>query len=327
MKRLLIGVTAVGVLSVTGQQVMAQTSGVATTSQVALRATYSQPATNWEEEALPLGNGYMGAMVFGDVFNEVVQTNEKTIWSGGPGEDANYDGGHKHSKASVHSALKDFRRTLQDNMTAFSAAHAPGSLANYPGNDNYYDSKGSFGDYDGSGKYLNALLGTKDHFGSYQTLGEIHLDDTGFPSIVTESIWTNYDNNVGSSEVIKSAFDGNTSTKWFSEKHDGRTFPVDITWEYTKAPEVRGYYIGSGNDMPVRDPKSWTLYGSADGKNFRLLATLDNPEQDPAQTNGAYLHEINFDPVSLKAIRLVVTPCEPSGIWKRILFVDEIQAR
>ncbi len=69
------------------------------------------------------------------------------------------------------------------------------------------------------------------------------------------------------------------------------------------------------------------VYGSADGKNFRLLATLDNPEQDPAQTNGAYLHEINFDPVSLKAIRLVVTPCEPSGIWKRILFVDEIQAR
>lgn len=69
------------------------------------------------------------------------------------------------------------------------------------------------------------------------------------------------------------------------------------------------------------------VYGSADGKDFTLLATLDNPSQDPGQGNGAYLHEINFDPVTLMALRLVITPCEPSGVWKRILFVDEIQAR
>lgn len=69
------------------------------------------------------------------------------------------------------------------------------------------------------------------------------------------------------------------------------------------------------------------VYGSADGKNFTLLASLDNPSQDPAQTNGAYGHTIGFNPVTLKAIRVVITPCEPSGIWKRILFVDEIQAR
>ena len=69
------------------------------------------------------------------------------------------------------------------------------------------------------------------------------------------------------------------------------------------------------------------VYGSADGNNFEHLATLDNSAQDPAQGNGAYLHEINFDTVTLKALRVVITPCEPSGIWKRILFVDEIQAQ
>lgn len=69
------------------------------------------------------------------------------------------------------------------------------------------------------------------------------------------------------------------------------------------------------------------VYGSADGENFTLLASLHNPEQDPAQGNGAYRHVIDFDPVTLKAIRVVITPCEPSGIWKRILFVDEITAR
>lgn len=69
------------------------------------------------------------------------------------------------------------------------------------------------------------------------------------------------------------------------------------------------------------------VYGSEDGDSFKLLATLDNPSQDPNQGNGAYLHQIDFDPVALKAIRVVITPCEPSGMWDRILFVDEISAR
>ena len=276
MKRLFTAAVTAGVLAAapqTGQNVYAQGAGGIQTAQPALKAVYNTPATNWEEEALPLGNGYMGAMVFGDVFNEVIQTNEKTLWSGGPGEDAAYDGGHKHTKASVHRALKDFRTSLQQSMTEFTAGLVPGGLKDYPGNTNYYDEKGSHGDYDGSGKVLNGLLGTKDHFGSFQTLGEIHIDDTGFPAIMPESIWTNYDNNAGSSEVIKSAFDGSTSTKWFAEKHDGRTFPVDITWEYTKAPDVKGYTLGSANDMPVRDPKSWTLYASKDGQTYDAIDT------------------------------------------------------
>lgn len=44
---------------------------------------YEQPATVWEE-ALPLGNGKMGAMVFGRVSNERLQLNDNTLWSGYP---------------------------------------------------------------------------------------------------------------------------------------------------------------------------------------------------------------------------------------------------
>lgn len=32
--------------------------------QPTLKATYNKPAKNWESEALPIGNGYMGAMIF-----------------------------------------------------------------------------------------------------------------------------------------------------------------------------------------------------------------------------------------------------------------------
>lgn len=44
---------------------------------------YQHPAEKWEN-ALPVGNGRLGAMVFGKVDSERVQFNEETYWSGGP---------------------------------------------------------------------------------------------------------------------------------------------------------------------------------------------------------------------------------------------------
>ena len=48
-----------------------------------LTLKYSQPASCWTE-ALPVGNGRLGAMIFGGVTNEHLQLNEATLWSGGP---------------------------------------------------------------------------------------------------------------------------------------------------------------------------------------------------------------------------------------------------
>lgn len=44
---------------------------------------YDTPAEKWEE-ALPVGNGRLGAMVFGKYGEERIQLNEETYWSGGP---------------------------------------------------------------------------------------------------------------------------------------------------------------------------------------------------------------------------------------------------
>lgn len=48
-----------------------------------LELWYRQPAEIWEE-ALPLGNGRLGAMVYGDPENEHLQFNEETLWDCGP---------------------------------------------------------------------------------------------------------------------------------------------------------------------------------------------------------------------------------------------------
>lgn len=53
-----------------------------------LKIWYEKPATKWIE-ALPLGNGRLGAMVYGDPVNEELQLNENTIWAGSPYNNVN----------------------------------------------------------------------------------------------------------------------------------------------------------------------------------------------------------------------------------------------
>lgn len=52
-------------------------------AQSNLKLWYNKPAKVWTE-ALPVGNGRIGAMIFGNVEEELIQLNECTLWSGGP---------------------------------------------------------------------------------------------------------------------------------------------------------------------------------------------------------------------------------------------------
>jgi alpha-L-fucosidase 2 len=53
-----------------------------------LKLWYNQPANQWVE-ALPIGNGRLGAMVFGNPSQEEIQLNENTIWAGQPNRNDN----------------------------------------------------------------------------------------------------------------------------------------------------------------------------------------------------------------------------------------------
>jgi alpha-L-fucosidase 2 len=61
---------------------------------------YRQPAKEWTE-ALPIGNGRLGAMVFGGVERERLQINEDTLWAGGP-----YDPVNPAAKKALPEARK-----------------------------------------------------------------------------------------------------------------------------------------------------------------------------------------------------------------------------
>ncbi len=61
---------------------------------------YRRPAKRWVE-ALPLGNGRLGAMVFGGIDREQLQLNEDTLWAGGP-----YDPSHPEALEALPQARK-----------------------------------------------------------------------------------------------------------------------------------------------------------------------------------------------------------------------------
>ncbi|MDP3684764.1 MAG: glycoside hydrolase family 95 protein, partial [Ignavibacteria bacterium] len=67
--------------------------------------SYNQPARNWFE-ALPLGNGRLGAMVFGVPSKEHIQLNENTVWAGGP---------YRNDNPGMSASLKHLRQLISED--------------------------------------------------------------------------------------------------------------------------------------------------------------------------------------------------------------------
>jgi len=84
-------------------------------AQKDLKLWYKQPARNWNE-ALPVGNGRIGAMVFGRVNEELIQLNEETLWSGGPVNNNPNPGAVKYLP-QVRKALADEDYKLAEELT------------------------------------------------------------------------------------------------------------------------------------------------------------------------------------------------------------------
>ena len=65
---------------------------------------YDAPAANWDE-ALPVGNGRLGGMIFGKPTDELIQLNEDSIWSGGF---------RKRNNPNAYANLENIRELIRD---------------------------------------------------------------------------------------------------------------------------------------------------------------------------------------------------------------------
>ncbi|WP_312077020.1 glycoside hydrolase family 95 protein [Chryseobacterium sp.] len=79
---------------------------VSVQAQQNLKLTYNKPAENWNE-ALPIGNGKLGAMVYGGAIQEHLQLNEETIWAGEPGNNV---------PKNTFDSIQKIRKLLNENQ-------------------------------------------------------------------------------------------------------------------------------------------------------------------------------------------------------------------
>ncbi|MEO3753117.1 glycoside hydrolase family 95 protein [Streptomyces sp. B6B3] len=107
-----------------------------------MRLWYTAPAAEWLE-ALPVGNGRLGAMVFGGTATERLQLNEDSLWAGGP---------HDYARPDAYEYLEEIRRLVVEEKWAQAQRLAD---ANF--------------------------LGTPSEQAAYQVLGDLELafPDTG----------------------------------------------------------------------------------------------------------------------------------------------------
>ncbi|KAF8066795.1 glycoside hydrolase family 95 protein [Lyophyllum atratum] len=106
---------------------------------------FTKPAGVWSKEWLPVGNGYLAAMIPGGTSNEATQLNIESLWSGGPFSDKSYNGGNKQpgeqlSTAQVMDSIRKqiFRSPTGDISSSYAGAghlistiNTTGTVSNY----------------------------------------------------------------------------------------------------------------------------------------------------------------------------------------------------
>lgn len=125
----------------------------------ALRLWYTAPSSKcgasgekdiWQQCTLPIGNGDIGANVYGEIVNERLTFNEKTLWTGGPSESRpDYNGGNLTQNGQNGETMKQIQQLFAEGKDAEASS------------------------------LCNKLVGTSDGYGSYQSWGNIYFNHTG----------------------------------------------------------------------------------------------------------------------------------------------------
>ncbi|MCL2088966.1 MAG: glycoside hydrolase N-terminal domain-containing protein [Oscillospiraceae bacterium] len=266
-----------------------------------MRTYYDKPATemtdfapegsnayregnSWQSNSLPIGNGRLGGMVFGGTEVDRIQTNEITLWSGGPGKNQNYSEDiyrlnmpeanrrdpdvtswpRVRTSEQARSALAQLQRILQDNAIEFTNRAKPN-----PQNPGNYNGIGNANPADGpiteAAKMVQMLVGNKIDFGSYQSMGDIYIRETEGINPIIVAATSNGEHPSNANERALSLFDGGNNTKWFAGGGGvSAAWPVTVWWNYDKPITFSSYTLTTANDRWIRDPSSWKLYGSND---------------------------------------------------------------
>ncbi|MDP7062983.1 MAG: glycoside hydrolase N-terminal domain-containing protein [Planctomycetota bacterium] len=232
------------------------------------RSHKGNPDPSWERYALPIGNGFIGAMLFGGVELDRIQLNEHSLWSGGPGSDGWQQDLNRHD---AHEHLAEIREALLGGDAKRAQALSTEHLRGVGSED----------------RNVNDI-----RFGRYQTLGELQVE-TGHEiegGASGPKFWTpSHQSTETGHESFAMALDGNPNTKWCFHHGD-----IPVVWQVDlRLPKVVDRYsLTSANDVPARDPKNWKLEGSQNGLSWDLL---DERRDEPMWEKRHHRRDFQFE--------------------------------
>lgn len=121
---------------------------------------------SWAKHALPLGNGHMGAMVFGYTDTERVQMNEDTLWTGGPNSESTLQSSNNadvYGNVNISNPEALMNRLVDNAFTNFYSSLESGRM---PSTDN-----------DTASPFQNGLTpNSREQQGAYQSFVEMYID-------------------------------------------------------------------------------------------------------------------------------------------------------
>lgn len=79
-------------------------------------------------------------------------------------------------------------------------------------------------------------------------------------------------------EDVRRLISGNLDEKWYAQQifNPSSASPVVATIDLVNARSFTGYQWATANDVPGRDPKTWTIEGSSDNSNWTVVHTVTN---------------------------------------------------
>jgi alpha-L-fucosidase 2 len=101
----------------------------ATANSQGLALHYNQPAEDWQSQALPIGNGRLGAMIFGDARREHLQFNEISLWTGDEKDTGSYQNLADLWLDLKHGAAQHYERRLDIDTAIHTIVYSADGIA------------------------------------------------------------------------------------------------------------------------------------------------------------------------------------------------------
>lgn len=235
----------------------------------------------WAKHALPIGNGSLGAMSFGYLDTEIVQMNEETLWTGGPGSEENMASGNNgdvYGNKNIEDPAANMDALVDNAFTEFYKSLASGGEID--------NTKATpFSNHNKSTNAEGLTPNKREQEGAYQSFCEMKID---------------YNQDIENATNYKRALDLNTALSTVTYDYENVTYnremfasyPDDVMVykltaseagkiNFTLHPEIPQMGIFEGRYVDTSENYGKENYGKegtviAEGDTITLSGTLNH---------------------------------------------------